>query len=107
MFRLKISQEELVDTEIENIFNTTFIIEVNGKLILIVAGTTTEQGLKLTVIIDVCIKLKLNISLAFVSMRSFERKEGFDTKNCWKKESLELMKKILETQKNGKIELKK
>lgn len=78
--RLNISEENLIDAEIENIFNNTFIIEVSGKLILIVAGATTEQGFKITVIIDVCIKLKLNISFALVSMRSFERKKGFDTK---------------------------
>ncbi|MDR6459063.1 putative Fe-S cluster-containing radical SAM superfamily protein [Chryseobacterium vietnamense] len=81
VFRLDISKEELNDAEIENIFNNTFIIEVNGKLILIVAGATTEQGVKITAIIDVCIKLKLDISFALVSMRSFERTEGFDTKN--------------------------
>lgn len=81
VFRLNISEEKLIDAEIENIFNNTFIIEVNGKLILIVAGATTEQGFKITAIIDLCIKLKLNISFAFVSMRSFERSEGFDTKN--------------------------
>ncbi len=79
--RLDIQQEKLIDSEIENIFNNTFIIEVNGKLILIVAGATTEQGFKITYIIDVCIKLNLTISFALVSMRSFERKEGFHTKN--------------------------
>ncbi|MDR4893455.1 MULTISPECIES: hypothetical protein [unclassified Chryseobacterium] len=81
VFRLDISKEELDNAEIENIFNNTFIIEVNGKLILVVAGATTEQGVKITAIMDVCIKLKLNISFALVSMRSFERTEGFDTKN--------------------------
>ncbi|WP_428070318.1 hypothetical protein [Chryseobacterium gambrini] len=79
--KLDISEEKLINAEIENIFNNTFIIEVNGKLILIVAGATTEQGFKITFIIDVCIKLELNISFALVSMRSSERKEGFDTKN--------------------------
>ncbi|WP_284464586.1 hypothetical protein [Chryseobacterium sp.] len=81
VFRLVISEKKLIDAEIENIFNNTFVIEVNGKLILIVAGATTEQGFKIKVIIDVCIDLKLDISFALVSMRSFERKKGFDTKN--------------------------
>lgn len=81
VFRLNISEEKLIEAEIKNIFNNTFIIEVNGKLILVVAGATTEQGFKITAIIDVCLRLKLNISFAIVSMRSFERTKGFNTKN--------------------------
>lgn len=81
VFSLNIAKKKIKDAKIENIFNNTFIIELNGKLILVVAGATTEQCFKITVIIEVCIKLKLDISFALVSMRSFERMEGFDTKN--------------------------
>ena len=81
VYSLNISEGKLKDAELKNIFNNTFIIEVNGKLILVVAGATTEQGFKITVIIDICIKLKLDISFALVSMRSFEKTKGFDTRN--------------------------
>jgi len=81
VYSLNIREEAIKEAEIENIFNNTFIIEVKGKLILVVAGATTEQGFLITVIIEVCMKLKLDISFALVSMRSFERSEGFDTKN--------------------------
>ncbi len=98
VFRLNILKEKLIDAEIESIFNNTFIIEVNGKLILIAAGATTEQGFKITGIMNVCLKLKLDISFALVSMRSFERTEGFDTKN-----QLALISEVLLEEKIYKI----
>lgn len=81
-------------SEIKNIFNNTFIIEVNGKLVLVVAGAPTEQNIKITILIEICIKIKIDISFILVSMRSFERREGFDTPNELKKKS-----KILLTEK--------
>ncbi|MBL0077929.1 MAG: hypothetical protein IPP53_02105 [Bacteroidetes bacterium] len=80
VYRLNITNETLIESELKAIFNNTFIIEVNGKFILIVAGATTEQGFFITVIVEVCIKLKIDISFALVSMRCFEKKKGFKTK---------------------------
>ena len=71
--------DDLIESEIENIFNHTFIIEVNGKLILIVAGTPTEQDWKITDIYKHCQKLNLDIHFLIVAMRTFEKKDGFNT----------------------------
>lgn len=65
--------------EIDEIFNNTFIIKVKGKFILVVAGAPTEQNIKITVLIEICIKIEIEISFLLVSMRSFEKREGFDT----------------------------
>lgn len=66
---------------IENIYNDTLIIEVNGKLILVLAGCPTEQGISLTVILNQCNILKLTISFIIVAKRKVERKTGFNTQN--------------------------
>jgi hypothetical protein len=63
------------------IFNDTFLIPYKNKNILIVAGAPTEQTRTITFIISICVELKIEISLALVSMRSSERKEGYDTIN--------------------------
>lgn len=99
VYSLNIVEQKLNEAKIENIFNNTFVIEVNGKLILVVAGATTEQGFKITLIIDICIKLKLDISFALVSMRSFERMEGFKTK-----EQLSAITELLLSVKINKID---
>lgn len=65
---------------LDRIYNDTFLIEVNGKMILAVAGAPTEQCEKISVIIDILIKLKIKIDFAIVAMRSYEKKEGFDTR---------------------------
>jgi energy-coupling factor transporter ATP-binding protein EcfA2 len=71
----------LTDDSLENIFNNTFLINVSGKAVLIVAGAPTEQKFRITIIIEVFIKLKIKIDFALVAMRSSERLEGFDTVN--------------------------
>ena len=82
---LKNSQIEL--SEIDKIFNDTFIIEVQGKMIMVVAGAPTEQNIRITVLIEVCIQIGIDISFLLVSMRSFEKREGFDTPNELKNQS--------------------
>lgn len=74
-------------SEVTNIFNDTFIIEVHGKSILVVAGAPTEQIITITILIEICIKIKIDISFALVSMRSYEKREGFDTPNELKAKS--------------------
>ena len=65
--------------------NGTYLILVKGKSILIVAGSPTEQCITITVIIEICIRLKIKIDFIFVVMRLFEKKEGYDTPNELKK----------------------
>lgn len=84
VYHLKINREDhynskLTTANVEDIYNNTFVIEVNGKLILVCAGAPTEQHFTITIILEVCVKIGIEISFAIVSMRSFERKEGFDT----------------------------
>jgi hypothetical protein len=63
------------------ILNGSYVITVKGRTILVVAGAPTEQGFSITLIIKICIELNIEIYFALVSMRSYERAEGYDTKN--------------------------
>jgi adenylate kinase family enzyme len=65
--------------------NGTYLIEVNGKLILVVAGSPTEQSIRISILFEICFKLNIRIDFAIVAMRSFEKKEGYDTRNELKK----------------------
>jgi ABC-type multidrug transport system ATPase subunit len=44
---------KLQDSDVEKIFNNTFIIEVKEKLILVVAGAPTEQRIRLKILIEI------------------------------------------------------
>ena len=70
---------KLEKAEIQDIFNDTFIIKVKGKLILVVVGAPTEQRIKLTILIEICIEIEIELSFLLVSKRSVERIKGFDT----------------------------
>ncbi|WP_010181446.1 hypothetical protein [Aquimarina agarilytica] len=72
-------KSKLKEAKVEDIFNNTFVIEVKGKLILICAGAPTEQIIRISVLIEICISIKLEIHFAIVSMRTSERREGFNT----------------------------
>lgn len=90
---LENSQIEI--SEVDKIFNDTFIVEVQGKLILVVAGAPTEQGIRITILIEICIKINIEISFLVVSMRSFEKKDGFNTfRELSEKSELILTEKI-------------
>lgn len=81
VMRLNLVEKICIDVDIsEELLNGTYIIEVAGKLILVVAGTPTEQETQITVIIQICVELTLKIDLAIVAMRTFERKPGFSTR---------------------------
>lgn len=84
VYQLKIDRQDhynskLITANVEDIYNNTYVIEVNGKWILVCAGAPTEQDFTITIIIEICVKIGIDIFLAIVSMRSFERKEDFDT----------------------------
>lgn len=63
------------------ILNGTHIIEVNGKVILVVAGTPTEQTITIKIIIEICLKIKVKIDFAIVSLRTSERMNGYNTRD--------------------------
>lgn len=64
-----------------NYGNGTFIINVNGSNILIVAGAPTEQKITITLILIFIMELEIEISFALISVRSREVLVGFDTVN--------------------------
>jgi hypothetical protein len=71
----------LEEDVVERIFNNTFIIKVKNKLILIVSGAPTEQNIRITVLIKICIEIDIKIDFVFIAMRTFEKKQEFETKN--------------------------
>lgn len=63
------------------IINGSYLVEINGKIIFVCAGSPTEQKITITVLISICVRLKITIDFALISMRAFERKIGFKTIN--------------------------
>jgi hypothetical protein len=61
-----------------DIVNGTYIIEVQGKLILVVAGSPTEQKLSITIIVNLALKFKPGIKLIIVAKRVIEY-NGYNT----------------------------
>jgi len=86
---LKIKERQIGVDEIPNdrIFNGTYLLEVNGKSILVIAGAPTEQDKTVTQIVDICIELKIPIDFIISAMRSKEMKSSFDTIHELKKMS--------------------
>jgi hypothetical protein len=64
---------------VHHMLNGSFLLEVNGSIILVAAGATTEQKITITLLVKIAIELKLRIDFAIVSMRSYEKKTGFNT----------------------------
>lgn len=73
------------------ICNDVYIVEVNGKYILVFAGSPTEINIKISYAIDVCIEIGIDISFAIVSRRYAERKVGFDTRKELKEKGFEVI----------------
>lgn len=80
VYKLNTVEKKIENAQVNDIYNNTFIIEVKGKLILVVAGAPTEQDITLKVLIEICIEINIEISFLLVSKRTSERKKGFDTK---------------------------
>ena len=79
VYKLNTVEKKIEIAKVEDIFNNTFIIEVNGKYILVVAGAPTEQNITLKILIEICIQIEIKISFLLVSKRTSERKDGFNT----------------------------
>jgi len=79
VYELDFNEKKLKDANINDIFNNTFIIEVKGKYILVIAGAPTEQNITLKTIIEITIEINISIAFLIVAKRTSERKENFDT----------------------------
>lgn len=79
VYKLNTIDKKIEPANVSDIYNNTFIIEVEGKYILVVAGAPTEQNITLKILIEICIEIEIHISLLLVSKRTTERKEGFNT----------------------------
>lgn len=79
VYKLNTTDKKIEKADVNDIYNNTFIIEINGKFILVVAGAPTEQNITLRVLIEICIQINIEISFLLVSKRTSERKEGFHT----------------------------
>ena len=60
-------------------FNGTYLIEVNGVIILVAAGSPTEQDITITDLFKLAIQLGFDVKILIVAMRTSERKPSFDT----------------------------
>ncbi|MCB9235276.1 MAG: hypothetical protein H6581_26715 [Bacteroidia bacterium] len=67
------------DSEAEAIYNDAFIILVRGVVVLVSAGAPTEHGIRITTLIEICIRLGYRPAFVICAMRSYERREGYDT----------------------------
>jgi len=79
---------ELVDKNIfeeinknNQLLNGTYILQIGKKNILIVAGAPPEQNITITLIIKICIQLKIEIAFGIIAMRSSEGAGKYDTPN--------------------------
>ena len=51
-------------------FNGTYLIEVNGIIILVAAGCPTEQDITITTLIEIAINQNFNINILIVAVRT-------------------------------------
>src|SRR5690606_15562943 len=79
VYSLNFAEKKLKPADVKDIYNNTFVIEVKGKLILVVAGAPTEQRITLKAIIEICIEINIEISFLIVAKRTSERIKGFNT----------------------------
>ena len=91
VYKLDISKKEKVEEDIDKICNDIYLIEVKGKYILVFAGSPTEISVNVSVAVDICIKIGIEISFAIVSRKYAERKVGFDTRKEVKEKGFEVI----------------
>lgn len=78
--RLRPGIRTLEDCDVNvDMANGTFVVQKGEMIILTSAGSPTEQGIRITVLIEMVIELRGRVDIAIVSMRKYEQKEGFDT----------------------------
>jgi ABC-type cobalamin/Fe3+-siderophores transport system ATPase subunit len=79
--RLDIGKKVLCKDSVEDIKNGTYLIEVNEKNILVIAGAPTEQGKTVTQLFEYFVELGKPVVFILSAMRFYERLPGFDTVN--------------------------
>lgn len=80
VWELDKDEKVFIETAITTVIvNGTYIIEINGKIILVVAGSPTEQEITITILINIAISQGFNITIILVAMRLFEKMNGYDT----------------------------
>lgn len=79
VFKILVEERKAVLASVDDIYNGSFIIECEGKYILIVAGCPTEQNVVFSLIWEICIELEYDISFIVCAKRTREEKKGFDT----------------------------
>ena len=77
--------------KVDDICNSISIITVKEKDLLVFAGSPTEIDTKISIAIDACIEIGIDISFAIVSRRYAERKVGFDTRKELKEKGFEII----------------
>jgi len=100
VYSLNFAEKKLKPADVKDIYNNTFVIEVKGKLILVVAGAPTEQRITLKAIIEICIEINIEISFLIVAKRTSERIKGFNTV-----EDINQFSKLIHTERVNPIEL--
>jgi nucleoside-triphosphatase THEP1 len=79
---LHLANEKLEDFKSINTFNNgVYVLWLDKKLVLVVSGAPTELRVTITQVLIICEKLDLVIDICIVSMRTHERRLGFDTRN--------------------------
>lgn len=77
-----LNSDKFLNVPIDSVIhNGTYLLRVKSKSILIVAGAPTEQRIRITILIEICIKMSIKIDFALIAMRSYERTIGYNTKN--------------------------
>jgi hypothetical protein len=82
--RLCLCCGNLIAAKVADINNDTFILNVKGKHVLVVAGSPTEQNRTITQIYGICLKNEIEISFILSAKRPKER-SGYSTANELKK----------------------
>ena len=75
------------EVPIDQIYNETYILEVKGKNILVMAGAPTEQKVTIAEMIEICNEMNISIDFIICAMRTKERKPSSPTVHEIKKMS--------------------
>ncbi len=69
VYKLSFEKKTLNESNVDSILNGTYIIKVEGKTVLIIAGAPTEQKKTIKKILELCIELQIEISFILSTRR--------------------------------------
>ncbi len=76
----KLKERLFIEIPVHTILsNGTYLLEINGLYILVVAGSPTEQEIKIDTILEICVNHNYVIIVALVAKRTSERRLGYNT----------------------------